>query len=166
MSQSDEATLPPSDLEVLDNTSQKSYALSEGIKDGHKRACIRCDWRRPKPRLGHTLCSHHRVCSLKEFWTPMQCDPCNEQLDRMKEMDPQELILTKKHFDKMLSETYNEFKTRGRTWEYKLPAQVFFGEVGGFNQRPENTNYNLEPPSAMESDDGQGDSTHAFPDTD
>ena len=160
MNQSEEGSLVPSDIEHLDNIT------SDSIKKGRKKACSKCIWRESKPRLGHTLCSRHRACSQKEFWTPMQCIPCKKQLDSMNEMNEQEVTFTKGHFEKMLSETKSQFDALGKFWEYKLPAQVFFGELGGFNQLPEKTTYNSGLTSAMESKEAQGDHTRTFPDDD
>ena len=90
-----------------------------------------------------------------------------KQLDRIKEMDPQELALTMAHFQKMLSETQGQFEEiNQKPWEYKLPAKVYFGEVGGFNQISENPTDNSEHPSVVDSEDGQENPTHTDPDYD
>ena len=66
----------------------------------------------------------------------------------------------------MLSDTQNEFKNYNRKWEYELPAQVFFANVGGFNQETGETNYRSDSSSVIESEEGEREDTHIFPDTD
>ena len=159
----------------MDNSEQGSLQLSDtehinipaSTGKGRKQTCKSCVWRESKPRLGHTLCSHHRACCQKEFWNPMDCVPCKNQLDRMKEMDPQELALTKAHFQKMLSETQAQLEEfNQRPWDYNLPAKIYFGGVGGFTQAPENPTDYSEHPSVGGSEDGRDNTKHTDPDCD
>ena len=80
---------------------------------------------------------------------------------------PQELALTKAHFQKMLSETQAQFEEiNQKPWEYNLPAKIYFGGVGGFIQVPENPTDNSKHPSVGGSEDGRDNSTHTDPDYD
>jgi len=139
----------------MDNSDQGSLQLSDtehinipvSAGKGRNQTCKSCVWRESKPRLGHTLCSHHRACCQRDFWNPMDCAPCMIQLDRMKQMGAKELARTKAHFKKMLTETQAQFQDSSQgPWDFNLPAKIYFGGVGGFIQDPEiPRNYSEHP---------------------
>jgi len=166
MEQPEEGSLQPSDEEQIDTASSKSYKGSESTRGGRRQPCRRCVWRASNPRLGHTLCSHHRACCQDDYWNPMDCEPCKTQLDRLKTMDPQELALTKAHFQRMLSETQAQLEDfNKRPWEYKLPAKIYFGGAGGFIETPEDPRNNSEHTSTRSNENGHN-STHTEPEYD